>query len=196
MPDSRTEILASLRAAQPPLLPLPELASVGVRFGDVVQQFAKSVGEVGGKCVLLGQGARLEDELARVPEYASARKVVSLVAGVAKANVNLASVADAHELEDVDYCVIPGLLGVAENGAVWITERGTRHRAVWFLAQHLGLVLPASAIVHDMHQAYGALTVGGPGFATFMSGPSKTADIEQSLVMGAQGPRSCTVFVV
>jgi L-lactate dehydrogenase complex protein LldG len=195
-PESRSEILRSLRAAQPPPVPLPDLTSAGLRFPDSLQQFARSVGDVGGKCVLVASGIRLEDELARIPEYASARKVVSLVAGVAKANVALESVADAHELEDVDFCVLPGLLGVAENGAVWVTERGSRHRAAWFLAQHLALVLPASAIVHDMHQAYERLPIGGPGFAAFISGPSKTADIEQSLVMGAQGPRSCTVFVI
>jgi L-lactate dehydrogenase complex protein LldG len=194
--NSRETTLKALRASLPPPLPLPDLVGVGVRFDDPAKQFAKSIGEVGGKCVFVARPELLEDVLAQVAEYASARKVVSFLPGVARANVDLAHVADAHELEDLDFCVIPGLLGVAENGAVWTTERGERHRAAWFLAQHIALVLPAAAIVHDLHQAYDRLAVGGPGFATFISGPSKTADIEQALVMGAQGPRSCTVFVI
>ena len=196
MLESREEILGSLRSAQPPPAPLPELDAVGVRFADALQQFAKSVAEVGGRCVIVRNGVSLEQELARVPEYVAARKVVSLLEGVSKANLRLDSIADERELEEVDFCVLPGLLGVAENGAVWTREGSSGHRAAWFLAQHLALVLPAAAIVHDLHQAYEKLLVGGPGFATFISGPSKTADIEQSLVMGAQGPRSCTVLVV
>jgi L-lactate dehydrogenase complex protein LldG len=193
---SRATILSALRASLPPPSPLPELEGSGVRFDDLQKQFAKSVSEVGGKCVAVARPELLEEALAQVPEYTTARKVVSYVPGIARANVDLGQVADAHELEDVDFCVIPGLLGVAENGAVWVTGSGVRHRAAWFLAQHIALILPASAIVHDLHQAYDCLVVGLPGFAAFISGPSKTADIEQALVMGAQGPRSCTVFVI
>jgi L-lactate dehydrogenase complex protein LldG len=47
-----------------------------------------------------------------------------------------------------------------------------------------------------MHQAYDALTFGRAEFGTFIAGPSKTADIEQSLVIGAHGPRSLTVFCI
>ena len=54
----------------------------------------------------------------------------------------------------------------------------------------------ADAIVNDMHEAYAALRFDGAGFGVFIDGPSKTADIEQALVIGAHGPRSCTVFVV
>ncbi len=195
MADSRRELLRDLRAAQPPPSPLPELGGIGLRYPDPRQQFASTVTEVGGRCVLLAPGTRLDDELARLPEYAAARKILSLVPGVERANVDLATVADGHELHDLDFCILAGELGVAENGAVWITERGSRYRAAWFLAQHVALVLPGSAIVDNLHQAYERLAVGGPGFAIFISGPSKTADIEQALVIGAQGPRSCTVLV-
>jgi L-lactate dehydrogenase complex protein LldG len=39
-------------------------------------------------------------------------------------------------------------------------------------------------------------SAGSYGFATFIAGPSKTADIEQSLVLGAHGPRSLIVFLI
>jgi len=195
MADSRREVLRDLRAAQLPPAPLPELSGLGLRYADPRQQFARSLTDVGGRCVLMAPGTPLGDELARLPEYTAARKILSLVPGVGRANVDLGTVADAHQLHDLDFCVLAGELGVAENGAVWITERGSRYRAAWFLAQHIALVLPAWKIVDNLHQAYERLSVGGPGFAIFISGPSKTADIEQALVIGAQGPRSCTVLV-
>jgi L-lactate dehydrogenase complex protein LldG len=194
--NNRDEILRSLRAAKPAPAPLPEVADIGIRYPDAREQFAMSVAEVAGRCMFVGSQDALNEELERLPEFAAARKILSLVPGVRKANVDLDAVADAHDLNDLDFCVLPGELGVAENGAVWIRERGSPHRAAWFLAQHTALVLSASAIVHNMHEAYERLAIGGPGFALFISGPSKTADIEQALVIGAQGPRSCAVLVI
>jgi L-lactate dehydrogenase complex protein LldG len=185
---SREEILAALRAAAPRPVPLPKLEGRRVTFEDVTARFAQSVEEAGARC--LRPGAALEDALLSLEVYRSARRVASLVPGVAKANVDLS--VDPHALEDVDFCVLAGELGVAENGAVWV--RDFTGRAAAFLAQHLALVVPAQALVHDMHEAYERIRVG-PGFGIFIAGPSKTADIEQALVIGAHGPRSCAVLL-
>jgi L-lactate dehydrogenase complex protein LldG len=93
----------------------------------------------------------------------------------------------------VDFCVLPAEFGVAENGACWITDHGRANRAVCFLAQHLAIVV--GDLVHNLHEAYERIRMPGRGFAMFVSGPSKTADIEQALVIGAHGPRSCTVLL-
>ena len=192
---ARDEILAAVRAGTPPLVTLPDIAALhAVRYPDLRAQFAKSVAAVGGSCVSV-RGA-LEDALVQLPAYATATRVASLVPGVRRANVDPAAVSDPHALRDVDFCVLPGELGVAENGAVWITRHGGLGRAVAFLAQHLAVVLRADALVHNLHEAYERITIPNPGFGVFLSGPSKTADIEQSLVMGAHGARSCTVLLV
>ena len=47
-----------------------------------------------------------------------------------------------------------------------------------------------------MHQAYDSIDVAKEGFGAFIAGPSKTADIEQSLVIGAHGARSATIYVI
>ena len=103
--------------------------------------------------------------------------------------------APAHPLAGLDVLVCPGELGVAENGAVWLGESGMGPRAAPFLTQHLVLVLDRSVIVPDMHAAYDSLDVAREGYGVFVAGPSKTADIEQALVIGAHGPRSLTVLL-
>ena len=69
------------------------------------------------------------------------------------------------------------------------------HRAIYFIAQHLVLVVPREALLDHLHQAYERLSFAGAGYGLFISGPSKTADIEQSLVIGAHGARSLTVLL-
>jgi L-lactate dehydrogenase complex protein LldG len=192
--SGRDDILGALRRAAPPAAPLPDVARLGaVRYPDVRDRFVKSVVEVGGQCVLV-EGT-LEQALATIPEYAAASRVVSLVPGVARANVDLAAVSDPHQLADVDFCVLPAELGVAENGACWIVHHGGANRAAAYLTQHLAVVVPANALVHNLHEAYERVRIPSPGFAMWLSGPSKTADIEQALVIGAHGARSCTVLV-
>jgi L-lactate dehydrogenase complex protein LldG len=92
--------------------------------------------------------------------------------------------------------VAPGAFAVAESAAVWIAQDLVPHRAGLFIAQHLVLVVPADQIVHNMHEAYQRIDPREVQFGIFVSGPSKTADIEQSLVIGAHGPRSLTVVFV
>ena len=189
---ARDEILGKLRAACPPEAAMPDVERLAsVRYPDLRDRFAKSVAEVGGRCLFGG----LEETLPAIPEYVAAKKVVSLVPGVAKANVDLDAVADPHDLHDVDFCVLPAEVGVAENGACWIVRHGGPNRAAAFLTQHLAIVLPASALVHNLHEAYERIRIPAPGFSMWLSGPSKTADIEQALVIGAHGARSCTVIV-
>jgi L-lactate dehydrogenase complex protein LldG len=127
-----------------------------------------------------------------------------------------------HSFETVDLAILPAHFGVAENGACWVTEAQMIQRVLPFITQNLALVLSRTAIVATMHQAYDRIAVleaaaaavpaspaaaasdpnaagamaPSDGFATFIAGPSKTADIEQSLVLGAHGPRSLTVFLL
>lgn len=99
-----------------------------------------------------------------------------------------------EQLNTIDVAVIQGKLGVVENGAIWVEN--VEHRAIPFIAEHLILILDRDDIIPTMHEAYEVLTKREmPGFGVFISGPSKTADIEQSLVYGAQGPKSLTIIL-
>jgi L-lactate dehydrogenase complex protein LldG len=151
---------------------------------------------IGGRCVRVANKESINAELETLPVYASATRVVSTIPGVGTPTVNMDSIDDPHALEDIDFAILPGEFGVAENAAVWVTDQAVKHRVIYFLCQHLALVISAGDVLHNMHQAYERLSVGSSSFGGFIAGPSKTADIEQSLVIGAHGPRSMTVFIV
>ena len=116
---------------------------------------------------------------------------------------NVKNVIDAHEGADVsvetmaacDLAIVEGEFGVAENGAVYIDPKGRYPRALLTLAKNLAIIFPADNIVATMHEAYERIDLNATDYALFMAGPSKTADIEQSLVIGAHGAMGVTVFM-
>jgi L-lactate dehydrogenase complex protein LldG len=194
---AREDILAALRAAGAPARERPALDGVGVRFPDPVARFSEMLAAVGGQAVAAPDLAAADRAVRALPAARDARRIVSLVPGVGAANVEAAVLRDPHELEGVGLAVLPADLGVAENGAVWIEGARLPHRALVVVPEHLAIVLEARAIVNDMHEAYARLDLARrPRFGLFLSGPSKTADIEQALVIGAHGARSCAVVVV
>lgn len=105
---------------------------------------------------------------------------------------------DPHGFADVSVAIFCGALGVAENGAVGLDGREASPRALPVLCERLILLLDTSRIVPDMHAALGELPADALAHHhfTFIAGPSKTADIEGELVLGAHGPRELAVFGV
>ena len=81
-----------------------------------------------------------------------------------------------------------------------------KEKAVCFISENLIILLDKTQIVNNMHEAYRRLSTRDPksgldlfdeyGYGTFISGPSKTADIAQVLVMGAQAARSATILLL
>jgi L-lactate dehydrogenase complex protein LldG len=193
---SRDDILRALRKNAPPPAAAPDLAGLGVTFADPLVQLAHSVVAVGGACARVADLAAADAAVAALPQAAAASKIVSLVPGVGRPTLELAAVDDPHALADLDLAILPGTLAVAENAAIWVDGAALVHRAVFVITDHLVLVVHAKDVVHHMHEAYARLAGRPPGYGVFLSGPSKTADIEQVLVVGAQGARTCTVLVV
>ncbi|MFD2036439.1 lactate utilization protein C [Belliella marina] len=103
---------------------------------------------------------------------------------------------DPHELKNLDLAIIEGYFGVGENGAIWLDDSKLDHRVLPFIAEHLVIVLDKKSLVPNMHVAYNQIDQKHSGFGVFIAGPSKTADIEQSLVIGAHGAKSLRVVLV
>ena len=122
--------------------------------------------------------------------------VVHLKSGeeVTIANRNPDTVTEANDLNGTDGGVVKGEFGVAENGCVWVPQT-MKEKAVCFISENLVILLDSDKIVNNMHEAYERIHFTDYGYGCFISGPSKTADIAQALVMGAQAARSVTIIL-
>ena len=213
--SARDQILAAVRRAAAPAAELPELPAewpgaqgAAPSEAELVRWFCAKLEEVGGRAVELSGTEELAAAVADLPAARSAlaaaaprgatdgRGIVSSVPGLAISTLTLGAEPSRERLDGIELAIISGRFGVAENAAVWVDEADLPHRALPFVAQHLAIVLPRREIVADMHAAYRRLPLAMPGYGVFISGPSKTADIEQALVIGAQGPKSLVVFLV
>ncbi len=199
---SRDSILGRVKANQPEQRELPEdhAGPEGVS-GDLTPRFISVVEAIGGAVFLVSGFDRIVTILRE--QFPEVRKVVSgcsQLGSFAAATTLAAGLGDPHGLADVDLAILPAHFGVAENGACWLTEGRMVERVLPLITQNLVLVVRRDAIVATMHQAYARIAEieagGSYGFAAFIAGPSKTADIEQSLVLGAHGPKSLTVFLL
>jgi L-lactate dehydrogenase complex protein LldG len=193
---ARDDILTKIRRNLPQATELPDLAQGWTTYPDPAVRFAEVLATVGGRCVRVASLAEVDRQLTSLPPYQAAKQRVTFVPGAGETNVDLAAMSDPHALRDVDFALLPGQVAVAENGAVWIATDDVLQRTLYFLAQHIALVVPAANVVSNLHEAYARIDATAYRFGTFLSGPSKTADIEQSLVIGAHGARSLTVFLV
>lgn len=182
-----------IRRNLPQSTELPELTGPWIEYPDLTAQFSQVLEFVGGECHVV-------DSVDEIPAIMGDiggpdKVVVSGVPNLYPGRCNQNSFDDPHALGGVDLAVMPGQLAVAENAAVWVNAENVRHRAIYFICQHLALVVPQQALVPHLHAAYERIQVGASPFGCFISGPSKTADIEQSLVKGAHGARTLKVFL-
>ena len=173
---------------------LPEVNIPHMHYDNIDEKFSTSLASVGGNAVFMKDLSELEVYIKE--HYQDARVIVSNVEGLEISTKIANEVDDPHSLKDVDLAIIQGEFAVAENGAVWVKEKNNRHRALYFITQKLVMVVPHGAIVHTMHEAYERVNFEEGTFGVFISGPSKTADIEQSLVIGAHGAtEACVAFI-
>lgn len=166
--SSRDKILGNIKANQPEIVPLPEVVAPSTDYNT--EMFIATLKGIGGDVKLVANEDSIEYEINEM--YS------------------------AESLEKIEIATIRGVLGVAENGAIWVNGDALEHRVIPFICQHLVIVLHEKDIVPTMHHAYSKIDVASHGFGVFIAGPSKTADIEQSLVTGAHGARSLVVYLV
>lgn len=200
--SSKEDILKKFRANVREKFDMPSLDDIkAVTYPDPLIQFIRMSESVGGQVLEVPEGRDINDLIREL--FPDAKEIASNLPEITIATRNPDTVGRARDLNGTDVGIIRGYFGVAENGCIWVPQT-MKEKAVCFISENLVILLPKSQIVHNMHEAYARLAAGGDdteqfdeyGYGTFISGPSKTADIAQVLVMGAQAARSVTILLL
>jgi L-lactate dehydrogenase complex protein LldG len=192
--SKKEDILSRYRANIKQQFDMPSLDDIkGITYPDPLVQFISISEGVGGKLVELEPEKDINDLIREL--YPEAKEIASNLPEITIATRNPDTIGSPQALNNTDVGVIRGMFGVAENGCIWIPQQMVE-KAVCFISENLVILLKKSEIVNNMHEAYKRIEFNDYGYGTFISGPSKTADIAQVLVMGAQAARSATIVLM
>ena len=194
--SNKEDILKKYRANVRERFDMPDLSDIkAITYPDPLLQFMNMMKSVGGNAIEVEKGRDVNSLIREL--YPDAKEIASNLPEITIATRNPDTVDDAQALNGTDVGVIRGKFGVAENACIWIPQQ-MKEKAVCFISENLVILLPKSQIVNNMHEAYRRIEFNQDydGYGTFISGPSKTADIAQVLVMGAQAARSATVLLL
>lgn len=192
--SNKEDILARYRKNVKVKFDMPRLDDIkGITYPDPLVQFISMTENVGGKVIELKPGQDVNKLIKEL--YPDAKEIASNLPEITIATRNPDTIGSPQALNGTDVGVIKGLFGVAENACVWVPQ-AMEEKAVCFISENLVILLKKTEIVNNMHEAYKRIHFNDYGYGTFISGPSKTADIAQVLVMGAQAARSATVVLV
>ncbi|MCB0665201.1 MAG: LUD domain-containing protein [Saprospiraceae bacterium] len=188
--SSRDSILENIRKNKPDPVTLPDVPSFTTPGLNLLNRFVETAQKNGSTIITnkkdLDQWIKLQ--------HPGTRRILSLVQGY-EGNIYPDPDLKPKDLKHIDLAIVNSPLGVAENGAIWLSETDCQWRILPFIAEHLLVFLDRNNLVSNMHDAYAKIRIDQEGFGVFVGGPSKTADIEQALVIGAQGSRSHTIFL-
>lgn len=192
--SSKEDILKKYRANVRVKFDMPDLSDIkAITYPDPLLQFMNMTKNVGGNAIEVEKGRDINELIREL--YPDAKEIASNLPEITIATRNPDEVGRAHDLNGTDVGIIRGMFGVAENACVWIPQQ-MKEKAVCFISENLVILLDKKQIVNNMHEAYRRIEFNDYGYGTFISGPSKTADIAQVLVMGAQAARSATILLI
>jgi L-lactate dehydrogenase complex protein LldG len=175
------------------LASLPEVQRFSHLSEPILTYFRRELEAMGGRSFEVADAAAAQ---AKVVELFPTAKVVCSAVPEVTGTKRIEAASDPHELNDVEVGVVRSPIGVAEAGAVWLTEAELVVNALGVLSQHLVVLLDPAAIVETMHDAYGRIDLTASSYGVFMAGPSATGDIEGVIIHGAQGARSMTILLL
>ncbi|TDO73340.1 L-lactate dehydrogenase complex protein LldG [Flavobacterium chryseum] len=196
--SSKAEILKKIKQIkqnQPGFVTeLPSLNVLGSEHFDILQTYKIVLKNIGGDAV---EVANYDEIIHYIKNnYSVEKRIISTIPELSEISRLDWTNDDPHSLQNVELTIVKAHFGVAENSALWVTDDLLGQRISPFIAQYLAIIVHKKDLVPTMHQAYDRIANQEYGFGSFIAGPSKTADIEQSLVLGAHGARGLIVFLL
>lgn len=178
----------------------PTTSDLFALFSERLEAVGGHVGRAAGTEALAGLITGIAGAAAEI--WASSELTAAapeLVRTLTGAGIAVRTAADPAEVRDQPVGLALAHGAIAETGSVILVEPRVADRAVTLITQTLIVLCPVSALVPSLDEAAGILReVSGDGasYATFVTGPSRTADIERELTIGVQGPGALHVLLV
>ena len=192
--NTRESILEAVLRNQPPSTALPDIGIFKGNYDQAIEKYMEVFKTIGGSAFLVDSIDEIKNLIKE--NFDTTKRFVSTLPELNDVAELLSATVDPHMYEDIELAIINAHLFVAENGAVWVTDQVMGQRIIPYICQHLAVVVKAETVMPTLHEAYEKIGIGDYGFGGFIGGPSKTADIEQALVLGAHGPLTMTVFIL
>jgi len=182
------------------------LPAVGESWAARLDLFAKNAAELRAEFHLLAQPAELGAALCRLRDAAGWTRVATHQGGLTDPAVAALGLPvlrtdarfDKSELEQCPVGISECDALVAQTGSVVVSSRSAGGRALSILPPHHIVLARREQLVADLPAAFALLQAkygaDYPSMISFITGPSRTADIERTLVLGAHGPRRLTIF--
>ncbi|WP_329905331.1 LutC/YkgG family protein [Porphyromonas pogonae] len=192
--NSKDMILQRIRQHTTEKAPKPSMDFKPITFEDKMSKFIDISKGVGGNAVELQEGQDINELIKSI--YPEAKRIGSALPYITVATYSPEDMEKPGDMNGTDLAIIEGEIGVCENGCIWVDQTITK-RALFYISEYLVIVLDKSKLVNNMHEAYKRVQEinSSSPYSCFISGPSKTADIEQALVVGAHGARGTTVIL-
>ena len=183
------------------------LPQVGDGLDERIAVFARNSEELKTEFHVLASRAELGSRLAMLAAANDWKRVASHAGALTDAalpGMNLPVLKtdggyNIAELEQCDAGITECDALVAQTGSVLITGRSAGGRALSVLPPHHVVVAARAQLLPDLPAAFTLLrqryAADWPSFMSFITGPSRTGDIERILVLGAHGPKRLTVFL-
>jgi L-lactate dehydrogenase complex protein LldG len=184
----KDKILQNIRVHKTKTAPLLKPFSIPEEKSGKLNRFKEILQQAGGKCFEVNGAEKLTPFLRERFPGATNFRIKEVWEEYPPDNPK-------EKLTQLKTVILEGQFGVAENGAVWMDESNFPNRLLPFITEELVVCLGSKQITANMHEAYSRIGNHTTGFGVFISGPSKTADIEQNLVFGAHGAKTYAIIL-
>ena len=205
----------SEHTAIPPTSPLPSLGAlrawlppVGAKFEQRLALFSRNAADLKTEFHLEDTWAKVSVNLLKLRELEGWKRVGSHAGELTDLACRTLELPVCRtdqtyltsELETCDVCLTECDALIAQTGSVLLTSRSAGGRALSVLPPHHVVLARREQLIADLSEAFALLKkkYNGdyPSFISFITGPSRTGDIERILVLGAHGPKKLTIFLL